>query len=102
MRMLIKCSKNKSECVEIPDGVEEIREDAFAYSNLSEVIIPDSVKYIGERVFYGCRNLTHVRYSKNLTYIPKEAFSGCNALDLSHLLDNIKNIGSRATMISDT
>lgn len=100
MRMLIKCSKNKSGRVEIPDGVEEIREDAFAYSNISEVIMPDSVKYIGERVFYGCRKLTHIRYSKNLTYIPKEAFSGCNALDLSHLFDNVKNIGSRVAMIS--
>lgn len=100
MRMLIKCSKNKIGRVEIPDGVEEIREDAFAYSNISEVIMPDSVKYIGERVFYGCRKLTHIRYSKNLTYIPKEAFSGCNALDLSHLFDNVKNIGSRVAMIS--
>lgn len=100
MRMLIKCSKNKSGRVEIPDGVEEIREDAFAYSNISEVIMPDSVKYIGERVFYGCRKLTHIRYSKNLTYIPKEAFSGCNTLDLSHLFDNVKNIGSRVAMIS--
>ena len=100
MRMLIKCSKNKSGRVEVPDGVEEIREDAFAYSNISEVIMPDSVKYIGERVFYGCRNLTHVRYSKNLAYIPKEAFSGCNVLDLSNLFDNVKNIGSRVAMIS--
>lgn len=100
MRMLIKCSKNKSGRVKIPDGVEEIREDAFAYSNISEVIMPDSVKYIGERVFYGCRKLTHIRYSKNLTYIPKEAFSGCNTLDLSHLFDNVKNIGSRVAMIS--
>ena len=100
MRMLIKCSKNKSGRVEIPDGVEEIREDAFAYSNISEVIMPDSVKYIGERVFYGCCKLAHIRYSKNLTYIPKEAFSGCNALDLSHLFDNVKNIGSRVAMIS--
>lgn len=100
MRMLIKCSKNKSGRVEIPDGVEEIREDAFAYSNISEVIMPDSVKYIGERVFYGCCKLAHIRYSKNLTYIPKEAFSGCNALDLSHLFDNVKNIGSRIAMIS--
>ena len=62
--------------------------------------MPDSVKYIGERVFYGCRNLTHVRYSKNLAYIPKEAFSGCNVLDLSNLFDNVKNIGSRVAMIS--
>lgn len=100
MRMLIKCSKNKIGRVEIPDGVEEIREDAFAYSNISEVIMPDSVKYIGERVFYGCRKLAYIRYSKNLTYIPKEAFSGCNALDLSHLFDNVKNIGSRVAMIS--
>lgn len=101
MRLLIKCSKNKSGRVKIPDGVEEIREDAFAYSNISEVIMPDSVKYIGEKVFYRCRKLTHVRYSKNLTYIPKEAFSRCNVLGLSRLFDNVKNIGSRVAMISD-
>ena len=92
--------KIKSGRVEVPDGVEEIREDAFAYSNISEVIMPDSVKYIGERVFYGCRKLTHIRYSKNLTYIPKEAFSDVMPLICLICLITFKNIGSRVAMIS--
>lgn len=44
--------------VVLPDTVTEIEDDAFALSEISSVYIPKSVKKIGKRVFKGSRHLT--------------------------------------------
>ena len=44
------------------------------------VVIPDSVKNIGEFAFRGCSGLTSVVIPSSVTYIYREAFSRCNAL----------------------
>ena len=47
--------------INIPDGVENIAEEAFCFNNKDEdskVIIPPSVKTVGLRSFYGAKNIT--------------------------------------------
>lgn len=44
----------------IPDGIEEIRSEAFYGCKISSVYIPDSVVRIGEEAFSRCRNLTTI------------------------------------------
>lgn len=43
----------------IPDGIQTIAEGAFGYhTQLTSIVIPDSVTYIGDNAFYHCDALT--------------------------------------------
>ena len=46
----------------IPDGVEIIGASMFASSNLVSVSIPNSVTSIGSHAFYGCIELTSIKF----------------------------------------
>lgn len=55
--------------------------DAFANcTSLTEIVIPDSVKDVGEKAFYGDTALLSVKMSDNVIFIPDECFKGCTAL----------------------
>ncbi len=54
--------------VEIPDGVEEIGERAFAGSSVSSIVIPDSVERIGEHAFENATNATISCYKDSAAY----------------------------------
>lgn len=49
--------------VVLPDGIEQIGDEAFADSGLEEIIIPDSLQSIGRNAFYNCRNLVSLRFA---------------------------------------
>ncbi len=58
--------------VEIPatyrgKPVTDIDSVAFAYDNIESIVIPDSIKRIGERAFNDCRNLKSVYYNGTIT-----------------------------------
>lgn len=47
---------------------------------LSEIVIPNSVTYIGVAAFYGCSDLERVTIGKSVTSIDTQAFYSCWAL----------------------
>ena len=49
-------------------------------TSLKTVVIPESVRRIGEHVFQGCTGLTELTVPKSVTTIRKGAFTGCDAL----------------------
>ena len=52
---------------EVPDGVTTIGDKAFTENErIKEVMFSDSVKRIGNRAFYGCKNLQKVKLGKGL------------------------------------
>ncbi len=63
---------------------------------VTEVVIPDSVRRIGERAFSGCDNITNVIITDSVTSIGDYAFSYCNNLKKIILPDSVKTIGERA------
>ena len=61
--------------------IKEIWDKALSYMNrLKSIVIPNSVKSIGEGVFELCFNLTSVEFPNNLTSIGEGIFIGCSRL----------------------
>ena len=62
-------------------SVTEIAESAFSGNkHLKSVVIPDSVRTIGNFAFYGCSELESVTFGKGVTKISSAAFRECKAL----------------------
>ena len=49
-------------------------------SNLVHLVIPDSVEWIGDQSFDGCRSLASLTLPASLAHIGDEAFHGCQEL----------------------
>jgi len=72
----------------VPDGTSEISEYAFfIVQNLTEVKLPDSVKYIGDHAFEHCSKLQKIDLSRVIR-IGRSAFSCCEHLDNIIFNDN--------------
>ena len=89
--------------IKIPDGVTDISEDVFSgCSEITSVIIPGSVKYIGQSAFKWCGNLKTVEFSGNgLKTIAggdyqKGAFFGCSGLVSITIPDTVTTIAGYA------
>lgn len=62
----------------------------------SEIVIPDSVKIIGEKAFYNCTRLTKITIPSSVEKIEADAFMGCDRLKSITLPESIKEIGNGA------
>lgn len=81
---------------EIPNRVTAIGDEAFKENgNIIEVIIPDSVMRIGNRAFFGCKNLQKVKLGKGLgqpdSMSGSSIFYGCPKLTEIYV-DSIEDI----------
>ena len=65
-------------------------------TNITSVVIPDSVISIGESAFYNCQNLTSVKIPNSVKSIGWIAFSRCQSLTSVVFLDSVTNIGGSA------
>ena len=83
--------------VVIPDTVKAIGEDAFCdCTGLTSVTIPNSVTSIGYSAFYGCTGLTSVTIPNSVTWIGDYAFCGCTGLTSVTIPDSVTSIGEYA------
>ena len=78
---LIEASKTLSGVYGIRDNTVSIAESAFlGCENLTDITIPDSVKYIGRSAFSGCNNLVDINIPKSVIKIEEGAFNTCYEL----------------------
>ena len=105
-KYLLNSKDNISGSCKIREGTEYIASYAFSNSyvygeedarqDLYEVIMPKSLKRVGESAFCQCRNLNSVVISENVDYIGENAFNECNNLKSVVLPKNISYIGYQA------
>lgn len=107
------------EKIELPEGLEEIGQNAFAGCfKLRQIQIPDSVRILGEfafdscafstinlpegiteipiGLFADCKNLKGVVLPGSLTSIGDVAFRGCESLEEIEIPEEVRSIGSYA------
>lgn len=81
----------------VREGTKVIASDAFSLTDFSEVMLPDSVCYLGESAFSGCSKLTRITIPKYLVSIGRCAFHDCDALVTDLIFsDGIREIGESA------
>ena len=77
-------------------AVTVIAGDAFAGTSIESLVIPDSVKFVVARAFYGCDQLKTVDFGDGIIEIQEEAFRECTALESIILPKNLETIGEGA------
>lgn len=82
--------------VTIPGSVVTIGEDAFYGNEISGVILPDSITYIGPSAFESCSRLVTVRLPARLTDVSYDSFYGCSSLTSVHFPEGLTAIGQNA------
>ena len=82
--------------VVLPPQVTEIADNAFKYSKITTISIPEKCKKIGNYAFSDCENLKSVTVSSACTEIGDNAFKRCTALESLELKEGIEVIGEMA------
>lgn len=101
-KMLLLCPKLLGGKITIPDKTRYIAKIAFRNNfNITELVLPDSLTFIGEQAFSGCKALSSIDFGKGLSQIGDSArnkfvFSDCHELKKLHIPSNIKSIGPSA------
>ena len=71
---------NLTKIVELPKRIKEIGWMCFTESNITELILPDSIDYINNFAFAGCTKLGKIILNEGLYSLYEEAFSDCISL----------------------
>lgn len=80
----------------LPESITYIGESAFeGCKNLKEIVIPENVTSTGERAFYGCTSLASVKLGV-LSQVAAYSFNKCSQLQSIDLPDNLEVICSHA------
>lgn len=76
------CRSLKTITFENNSKLESIQGDAFAFCTaLENIVIPDTVKYIGGGAFNECSSMKKVEMGSSVEYIGRLAFGDCLSLD---------------------
>lgn len=77
---LLKCPGHYFDPVAVPDGVRTIAERAFLSSNITSVVLPNTLNEIGYLAFGYCKHLTKVTIPASVTTLGRTVFGGCHYL----------------------
>ena len=101
--IIVSTAENETE-ITIPseiNGMPVVSIDAnFAQNSkdtLTKIIMPDTIKNIGDSAFEGCYNVTEIKFSNTLEKIGNNAFENCgNSIAKLEIPDTVNTIGDFA------
>ncbi|MBE6863733.1 MAG: hypothetical protein E7495_04060 [Ruminococcus flavefaciens] len=76
----------------VPEGIKRISDHAFMYSDITSVVLPDSLEAIAYKAFYLKSELESVNIPRSVTSIGWDAFAGCTSLKEITIPDGVTNI----------
>lgn len=80
----------------LPKRVEQIGAYAFASTGLKNIIIPESVYWLGEGAYSFCLGITSITIPRYVEQICDRLFEGCSSLKKVILPENLISIGTKA------
>lgn len=85
----------------VPEGIETIIEQAFAFCNeLTEIHFPSSLRTIGNEAF-DCEKLTRIDLPEGLEFLGEYAFEGCDSVETIVLPSTLTTMDYAAFWFSD-
>lgn len=81
--------------VTLSKNITDIPEGAFSYNSMTDITIPNKVKYIGAQAFQTCKFLTSITIPESVKEIKEKAFIYCYSLETINL-PNVVQIGNYA------
>ena len=70
-----------NEILRIPEGITEIKNGAFFFSFIKEIILPKSIEKIGDNAFYNCKRLKKITIPETIKEIGINIFLNCFSLE---------------------
>ena len=81
----------------VPDGVRNIHDEAFRYADkINSLSLPESVDYIGFECFRDCHGLPSIKIPDCTTYLGDGAFYICSSAETLTIGSGVKTIPARA------
>ena len=80
--------------VKISEGLEVIGKEAFYTSDIEEIILPNSLKFINDSAFDCCFSLRKLVFPKSLVRLGKSVFSNCHSLSEIDVTNTIMDVTS--------
>ncbi|HTO16736.1 MAG TPA: leucine-rich repeat domain-containing protein [Edaphocola sp.] len=92
--------KSKIKEVKISEGITEIgRFNFYSINNLSKVILPQTLVYIGANAFQYCKKLDGINFPSNLRHIDIYSFASCESLKNLIIPNSLQEIEARAFIL---
>lgn len=79
--------------VEFADGTTKIQDNILSGADVEEVILPDTVKEIGDSAFYGCKSLKTIELPEGLEKLGPMCFHSCEGLEEITIPSTVKEVG---------
>ena len=79
--------------IDVPYSVKKINEYAFSGTNISELVLPENLEYIGNGLLANCLFIKQIKLPENLRVIPKNFATNCLSLETLITGNNIVSLG---------
>lgn len=84
---------NISEII-LSEALLNLGEQCFVGTGLTEIILPNSIRFFGEGVFSDCTELIKIQLPEKLKHLPDDTFNSCEKLEHINLPSSLETIGN--------